>query len=82
MKTNTTDNIIGILQKYIDNLSNKEWKDDPCKPEFIISVINNKDCKIILTIRHAGQSFSEIIFPSYNIDSLYYYMEQLYNRTM
>lgn len=81
MKVNTMDNIIQILQKYIDNLANKKWREDPCKPEFIISVINNKDCKIILTIRHAGRSFSEIIFPGY-IDSLYYYMEQLYNMTM
>ena len=80
--------IVEILQKYIDNLTKEKYKNDPCLPEFIVSILyEDKDIqKLILTIKHMGQKFSHVLFPikenQFGYDEIETQIEELYNRTM
>jgi len=86
--------IISILQKEVDNIAKEKYKNDSCKPTFIVSVyqkynditgkINNH--KILLTVVHNGISHSRVIFPvlsnNFGYESLEKEIEWLYNSTM
>lgn len=79
--------IVNILQKEVDRLTKEEYGNDECPPEFIVSVMyDGSPHKILLTVRHLGQSFTDVLFPNedykYGYESLSKEMEYLYNRTM
>ena len=82
-------NIIELIQKEVNAIAKTKFANDECPPEFIVSVLFERDMneqKPILTIKHLGSSFSRILFPQ--SDSLYGYEElekevvSLYNQTM
>jgi len=78
--------IIEILQKEVDSLNDKNYKHDECKPEFNISILNENDEKIILSIHHLHRRFSRVVFPRddcyYGYESLEEILIDLYNQTM
>ncbi len=79
--------IIKCLQNQVSNICDEKYKNDPCKPEFIVSILYEKDThRIALTIKHLGETLTEVIFPQsemkYGYESLEKEMEYLYNRTM
>lgn len=79
--------IIEVLQQKVDEITKEDYKGDKCPPEFIVSLLYGKDNhKILLTVKHLGSTFSEVIFPNmdmkYGYESLSKEMEYLYNRTM
>lgn len=86
-------NIVDILQDKVDKLKKKHWQDDICQPDFIVSLLydrnirNNKIAQhIILTCLHASSSVSSVIFPIdenfYGYDSILSAMNDLYNQTI
>lgn len=86
-------NIIDVIQDRVNELRDRYWKDDKCKPEFIVSILfdyeykkGKKEQYIILTCRHLNSSFSSLLFPKYEnvygYDSLLEEMQNLYNKTM
>ena len=79
--------IIDIIEQKVKSLVEEHWKDDPCPPEFWVS-LNNEDMNnqcIMLTIKH-GYKFTEKIFPrkntDYGYDCLLNQMINMYNQTM
>jgi hypothetical protein len=87
------ENIQEILQTKIDKLTEQYWKNDSCKPDFIISILHDNNLRdkrmeqyLILTCQHLNSCVSSVIFPIdknyYGYDSLLNAMKSLYNRTM
>ena len=86
-------NIIDAIQYAVDKISKQQYKNDPCKPKFIVSQLdkyNNESeiiqHEIVLTIKHSGQQRTRPLFPrldcKYGYESLKDEMEWLYNSTM
>ncbi|ODA08214.1 hypothetical protein [Paenibacillus polymyxa] len=91
-------NIIGAIQRVVDEVVENEYRHDECTPEFIVSLLYEKnlvqefdertdrDHSIILTVRHLGSCFSKVVFPQvtqvFGYDSLKEEMKYMYNRTM
>ena len=80
--------IVNIIEEYIQNLVQENWKEDDCPPEFWVS-LNNEDIKnqsIMITINHLGSKFTERLFPrddtQWGYDSVLNQMINMYNRTM
>lgn len=79
--------IIGLINKYVQEIAKDNWKKDECPPEFWVSVYGYGDeQKIMITVNHLGSKFTEVLFPikdaTYGYDSLLTEMKYLYNRTM
>lgn len=78
--------IIDCVQEEVDRICDNKWEIDQCKPKFLVSLNSEYTDKLILTITHMGQSFSETLFPRldmpYGYESVEYMMRQMYNRTM
>lgn len=77
------ENCIDVIQNAINDLAKELYKEDDCKPEFLVSEdIHNR--KILLTIKHCGFTHTDVIFPhgDYGNTALKYQIEQLYNSTM
>ena len=80
--------IINILDAKVQLLVEDYWNNDPCPPEFWVS-LNNEDennQEILITINHLNNKFTERLFPrkntDYGYDSLINQMVNMYNRTM
>ena len=79
--------IIDIVQDNIDKYIYKNFSRDECKPVYLISVCSTDGVdKMIVTITHLGQSFSEVLFPRedqhYGYENIYDMLRDMYNRTM
>ena len=80
--------IVSIVEEKIEQLAKEHWKDDPCGPEFWVS-LNNEDMDnqaIMITINHLGYKFTERLFPrrdtEYGYESVLRQMINMYNQTM
>lgn len=89
----TEENIQEILQTKVDKLTEHYWKNDSCRPNFIISILCDNNLRdkrmeqyLILTCQHLSSCVSSVIFPIdknfYGYDSLLDAMKNLYNQTM
>lgn len=56
-------NIVNIIQNAVDVIVDKKYKDDPCKPVFIVSYYYDDKSKLLLTIRHNDAAVTKVIFP-------------------
>jgi hypothetical protein len=80
--------IIDIVNDEVQKIAKEMYKNDKCKPVFMVSVFTKeeKEDTIMLTVTHSGHSFSKIIFPKkncyYGYSSLEDEISGLYNRTM
>ena len=79
--------VIDCIQEEVNRICEDKYKDDDCKPIFLVSLITEKEYdKLILTITHSFQSFSETLFPRcdsiYGYETIEYMMGMMYNRTM
>lgn len=88
MHFNFYEDILDIIQIKVNEITDKDWDNDECKPEFKVSLLNENinNQKILLTVTHLGNSFTETLFPRddshYGYDTLESFMVDLYNRTM
>lgn len=80
--------IVGLINKYVQEIAKDNWKKDECSPEFWVS-LNNEDMdnqSIMITINHLGSRFTEKLFPrkntEYGYSSLLNRMIDMYNKTM
>lgn len=80
--------IIDIIQDIVNKYVEDNYKNDECKPTYIVSVDNQdmNNQRILCTITHLGQSFTYTIFPRnntyYGYESLYKMLDNMYNQTM
>lgn len=80
--------IINILDDYVNSYCCENYSEDSCPPKFIVSINNENmdDQKILLTIEHCGQVFTNTIFPRddsfYGYDNVIDMMKDMYNQTM
>jgi hypothetical protein len=79
--------LVKLIQSAIDDIVDKKYKDDPCKPTFIVSYTAELSNKILLTIKHNGIAITKTIFPpeitlAYDGCDLEYEIQSLYNATM
>ena len=85
--------IIETIEKETQELAEKHWAEDKCKPKFLVSILHDYDIRcdknnqyIILNCTHLHQTFSRIIFPRddgfYGYEGLLDAMTCLYNQTM
>ena len=79
--------VIDCIQEEVNRICEDKYKDDDCKPIFLVSLITEKGGdRLILTITHSYQSFSEILFPRhdalYGYETIEFMMKMMYNRTM
>lgn len=80
--------ITNCIQKQVDKIIEKEYKDDECSPTFNVSILykSDKDQSIIITCVHNLRSFSRVLFPReecyYGYDSLGDIIRDMYNQTM
>jgi len=85
--------IIDSLRNEVNELTEKHWLTDECKPIFFISLLfdrnirdNKSDQYILLTCKHLSSVFSRVLFPIednfYGYESVLKAMESLYNQTM
>jgi hypothetical protein len=75
--------IQSTIQKEVNRLAAEHNEGDPCPAVYIVSIYEDK---LLLTVMHGGQAFSETLFPTrdmtYGLESLDEHMRSLYNRTM
>ncbi len=81
-------NIVSIIEEKVKDYAKEHWSDDPCPPEFWVS-LNNEDLSnqsIMISINHLGTKFTEKLFPRSNADygyeSIINQMINMYNKTM
>lgn len=79
--------VIDCTQEEVDKICEDVYYNDDCKPVFLVSLNSEGDCdKLILTVTHLYQSFSETLFPRkdmpYGYETVEYMMKNMYNRTM
>ena len=83
---NEYDNCISCIQKAVDELAEKMYSDDECKPKFTVSEMNSgsSDAKILLTIEHLVFVHTETLFPNgyFGNKPISETMKSLYNSTM
>ncbi len=72
-----------VIQNEVDKIVKENWKEDTCKPVFIVSIFQDK---LMITCKHMGSAFSEKLFPQkdmrWGLPTVKEIMESLYNRTM
>ena len=75
--------IIGLIDKCVQEVPKDNWKNDEYPPEFWVSLMgygNNQ--KIMITVKHLGSKFTKTLFPEdadYAYDIIKTEMEYLYN---
>lgn len=84
---NTNLDIIGLIDRYVQEIAKEHWKNDECPPEFWVSLSGyDEDQKILITINHLGSKFTKVLFPikdaCYGYGAIKTEMQYLYNRTM
>jgi len=86
-------NIIDAIQYAVDKISKQQYKNDPCKPKFIVSQLdkyNNEgeiiQHEIVLTIKHNYKQRTRPLFPRLDYECGYESLKNeivwLYNSTM
>jgi len=84
-------NITDVIQEVVDKIAAEKWKNDDCKPVFIVSLFETGkeekvEHQILLTVSHCGFSLSRTIFPrtefKYGYEPIEKEMEWIYNATM
>jgi len=87
-KKDIVTDIIMVINNYVQEFSKSYWKNDECKPRFIVS-LNNEEIEnqsILITITHCNVSFTETLFPRndrhYGYESIHLQMINMYNQTM
>ena len=84
----TYNTIVNVVQEGVDQIVRQKIQDNSCPPKFIVSQsIDNDSQKLYLTILHNGVVLTTQILPqkdpmNYGLDSLWSFIEELYNCTM
>lgn len=78
--------IIDCLQEKVNEIAEIKYANDICKPKFIVSLLNEKEHKILLTVKHLGFCMTNVVFPdlecNYGYPNLEEQIKWLYNQTM